>query len=187
MDNLNNLLRILQESEDVKPVLTDKNGTEIYSFNDAVKKASTDILTNKLSPSQKVEPLQINQDGQTYRRSRKDYPAVDKGFFENRYRKMVSTKGGVKYANFEVVVDFRACREQEKGQVYSDNIVTYIFNVVNGEKEEGLKVELTGMKYISAQEFISKFKERLDVDSMKHLHALIEAKSATVPESTLSI
>ena len=98
-------------------------------------------------------------------------------FFENRYKKSTFNKEPV----YEVVTDWRACREQSTGHVYTNNVLVYIIGsskVTEAEAKQGIQPELIlkGTKQISDTEFIDEYKKKLNQQSMVRIFKLLDLR-----------
>ena len=78
----------------------------------------------------------------------------------------------VSKVQYEVVTDYRACKEQARGTVYTNNIPVYI---IGADKGNGTpKLVLVGTKVITDHEFVNEFKGKLNKDSMVKIMKLID-------------
>lgn len=188
------LQTILSENE-VTP-LGSLNGTPLYSFEDAQRINKIGLVKEKLQ-GKKVEFGQrpMREDGLGYKETQAKAIAVPPTFFENRYKKVevkeikVNDKTKkeeevVKDIYYEVVTDYRACKEQAKGRVYTTTIPVY---QIGAKKDKSGKPELylIGQRNISDVEFINEFKNKLDKESMVKIFKLLDSNPIESNEDKL--
>ena len=129
------LKSILSENE-VTP-LGSLNGTPLYSFEDAQRINKIGLVKEKIQ-GKEVEfgERPMRPDGLGYLETKSNAIAVPTSFFENRYRKVEvketivdektkKEKEVVKDVYYEVVTDYRACKEHASGRVYTTTIHGY--------------------------------------------------------------
>lgn len=152
--------------EKVKPI-AEKNGTKIVSYEDA--KTLSDMEMYERTPD--TGDRTFNPDG-SLARTRVLTAAInpDKRF-NNRYR----IKGKIGDRKMQVVVDYRALKEQSSGQIYLKNIPCYEI----GRDENG-NLKLEKVITVSDTEFISDFTDKLSVDVMAQVAPLIEEHGADI-------
>lgn len=175
------LKSILSENE-VTP-LGSLNGTPLYSFEDAQRINKIGLVKEKIQ-GKEVEfgERPMRPDGLGYLETKSNAIAVPTSFFENRYRKVQITKTVlnektkkeeiVKDVYYEVVTDYRACKEQAYGRVYTNTIPVYQIGAKKDSKGNA-DLFLIGQRNISDTDFINDFKGKLDKESMVKIFKLI--------------
>lgn len=175
------LKSILSENE-VTP-LGSLNGTPLYSFEDAQRINKIGLVKEKIQ-GKEVEfgERPMRPDGLGYLETKTNAIAVPTSFFENRYRKVQITKTVlnektekeeiVKDVYYEVVTDYRACKEQASGRVYTNTIHVYQIGAKKDSKGNA-DLFLIGQRNISDTDFINDFKGKLDKESMVKIFKLI--------------
>lgn len=175
------LKSILSENE-VTP-LGSLNGTPLYSFEDAQRINKIGLVKEKIQ-GKEVEfgERPMRPDGLGYLETKANAIAVPTSFFENRYRKVeiVKTVANektkkeeiVKDVYYEVVTDYRACKEQASGRVYTTTIHVYQIGAKKDSKGNA-DLFLIGQRNISDADFINEFKGKLDKESMVKIFKLI--------------
>lgn len=175
------LKSILSENE-VTP-LGSLNGTPLYSFEDAQRINKIGLVKEKIQ-GKEVEfgERPMRPDGLGYLETKTNAIAVPTSFFENRYRKVEITKTVlnektkkeeiVKDVYYEVVTDYRACKEQASGRVYTTTIHVYQIGAKKDSKGNA-DLFLIGQRNISDTDFINDFKGKLDKESMVKIFKLI--------------
>lgn len=152
--------------EKVKPI-AEKNGTKIVSYEDA--KALNDMEMYERTPD--TGDRTFNPDG-SLARTRVLTSAINpENRFNNRYR----IKGKIGDRKMQVVVDYRALKEQSSGQVYLKNIPCYEI-----ARDEDGNLKLEKVFTVSDTEFISDFTDKLSVEVMKQVAPLIEEHGADI-------
>ena len=124
----------------------------------------------------------MRPDGLGYLETKASAIAVPTSFFENRYRKVEIVKTSlnektkkeetVKDVYYEVVTDYRACKEQASGRVYTTTINVYQIGAKKDSKGNA-DLFLIGQRNISDTDFINDFKGKLDKESMVKIFKLI--------------
>ena len=187
------LKSILSENE-VTP-LGSLNGTPLYSFEDAQRINKIGLVKEKIQ-GKEVEfgERPMRPDGLGYLETKANAIAVPTSFFENRYRKVEIVKTSlnektkkeetVKDVYYEVVTDYRACKEQASGRVYTTTIHVYQIGAKKDSKGNA-DLFLIGQKNISDTEFINEFKGKLNKESMVKILKLIGNNPAKQVEDTL--
>lgn len=187
------LKSILSENE-VTP-LGSLNGTPLYSFEDAQRINKIGLVKEKIQ-GKEVEfgERPMRPDGLGYLETKSNAIAVPTSFFENRYRKVETVKTSlnektkkeetVKDVYYEVVTDYRACKEQASGRVYTTTIHVYQIGAKKDSKGNA-DLFLIGQKNISDTEFINEFKGKLNKESMVKILKLIGNNPAEQVEDTL--
>lgn len=187
------LKSILSENE-VTP-LGSLNGTPLYSFEDAQRINKIGLVKEKIQ-GKEVEfgERPMRPDGLGYLETKSNAIAVPTSFFENRYRKVEIVKTSlnektkkeetVKDVYYEVVTDYRACKEQASGRVYTTTIHVYQIGAKKDSKGNA-DLFLIGQKNISDTEFINEFKGKLNKESMVKILKLIGNNPAEQVEDTL--
>lgn len=188
------LKSILSENE-VTPLGT-LNGTPLYSFEDAQRINKIGLVKEKIQ-GKEVEfgERPMRPDGLGYLETKTNAIAVPTSFFENRYRKVevketvVNEKTKkeeeiVKDVYYEVVTDYRACKEQARGRVYTTTIPVYQIGAKKDSKGNA-GLFLIGQRNISDTDFINDFKGKLDKESMVKILKLIGNNPAKQVEDTL--
>lgn len=175
------LKSILSENE-VTP-LGSLNGTPLYSFEDAQRINKIGLVKEKIQ-GKEVEfgERPMRPDGLGYLETKANAIAVPTSFFENRYRKVEIVKTvanektkkeeTVKDVYYEVVTDYRACKEQASGRVYTTTIHVYQIGAKKDSKGNA-DLFLIGQRNISDADFINEFKGKLDKESMVKIFKLI--------------
>lgn len=187
------LKSILSENE-VTP-LGSLNGTPLYSFEDAQRINKIGLVKEKIQ-GKEVEfgERPMRPDGLGYLETKSNAIAVPTSFFENRYRKVEIVKTSlnektkkeetVKDVYYEVVTDYRACKEQASGRVYTTTIHVYQIGAKKDSKGNA-DLFLIGQKNISDTDFINEFKGKLNKESMVKILKLIGNNPAKQVEDTL--
>lgn len=163
----NQLLEVLTEAADVKPIL-DMNGKKLYTFDGSVKKSAADMLNKKAGFAEaELGHRELGPSQDNYRRINKKHAAVDpSALFNNRYKKETGSKaGGKPTAIYTIVTDYKALQFQQTGQVH-DNIVGYQVKVSKDEKGV-LTSELVRLVQVSGQEFVNDFTRKLSPRDMQ--------------------
>lgn len=187
------LKSILSENE-VTP-LGSLNGTPLYSFEDAQRINKIGLVKEKIQ-GKEVEfgERPMRPDGLGYLETKANAIAVPTSFFENRYRKAQITKTvlnektkkeeTVKDVYYEVVTDYRACKEQASGRVYTTTIHVYQIGAKKDSKGNA-DLFLIGQRNISDADFINEFKGKLNKESMVKILKLIGNNPTEQVEDTL--
>lgn len=187
------LKSILSENE-VTP-LGSLNGTPLYSFEDAQRINKIGLVKEKIQ-GKEVEfgERPMRPDGLGYLETKTNAIAVPTSFFENRYRKVEIVKTSlnektkkeetVKDVYYEVVTDYRACKEQASGRVYTTTIHVYQIGAKKDSKGNA-DLFLIGQRNISDADFINEFKGKLNKESMVKILKLIGNNPAKQVEDTL--
>lgn len=188
------LKSILSENE-VTP-LGSLNGTPLYSFEDAQRINKIGLVKEKIQ-GKEVEfgERPMRPDGLGYLETKANAIAVPTSFFENRYRKVEAKetivdektkkeKEVVKDVYYEVVTDYRACKEQASGRVYTTTIHVYQIGAKKDSKGNA-DLFLIGQRNISDTEFINEFKGKLNKESMVKILKLIGNNKTEQVEDTL--
>lgn len=188
------LKSILSENE-VTP-LGSLNGTPLYSFEDAQRINKIGLVKEKIQ-GKEVEfgERPMRPDGLGYLETKANAIAVPTSFFENRYRKVEvketivdektkKEKEVVKDLYYEVVTDYRACKEQASGRVYTTTIPVYQIGAKKDSKGNA-DLSLIGQRNISDTEFINEFKGKLNKESMVKILKLIGNNPTEQVEDTL--
>lgn len=188
------LKSILSENE-VTP-LGSLNGTPLYSFEDAQRINKIGLVKEKIQ-GKEVEfgERPMRPDGLGYLETKSNAIAVPTSFFENRYRKVEvkdtivdektkKEKEVVKDVYYEVVTDYRACKEQASGRVYTTTI--HVYQIGSKKDSKGnADLFLIGQRNISDTEFINEFKGKLNKESMVKILKLIGNNKTEQVEDTL--
>lgn len=187
------LKSILSENE-VTP-LGSLNGTPLYSFEDAQRINKIGLVKEKIQ-GKEVEfgERPMRPDGLGYLETKANAIAVPTSFFENRYRKVEIVKTSlnektkkeetVKDVYYEVVTDYRACKEQASGRVYTTTIHVYQIGAKKDSKGNA-DLFLIGQRNISDADFINEFKGKLNKESMVKILKLISNNQTEQVEDTL--
>lgn len=187
------LKSILSENE-VTP-LGSLNGTPLYSFEDAQRINKIGLVKEKIQ-GKEVEfgERPMRPDGLGYLETKANAIAVPTSFFENRYRKVEIVKTvanektkkeeTVKDVYYEVVTDYRACKEQASGRVYTTTIHVYQIGAKKDSKGNA-DLFLIGQRNISDTDFINDFKGKLNKESMVKILKLIGNNQTEQVEDTL--
>lgn len=187
------LKSILSENE-VTP-LGSLNGTPLYSFEDAQRINKIGLVKEKIQ-GKEVEfgERPMRPDGLGYLETKANAIAVPTSFFENRYRKVEIVKTvanektkkeeTVKDVYYEVVTDYRACKEQASGRVYTTTIPVYQIGAKKDSKGNA-DLFLIGRRNISDTDFINEFKGKLNKESMVKILKLISNNQTEQVEDKL--
>lgn len=187
------LKSILSENE-VTP-LGSLKGTPLYSFEDAQRINKIGLVKEKIQ-GKEVEfgERPMRPDGLGYLETKANAIAVPTSFFENRYRKVQITKTVlnektkneeiVKDVYYEVVTDYRACKEQASSRVYTTTIPVYQIGAKKDSKGNA-DLFLIGQRNISDTDFINEFKGKLNKESMVKILKLIGNNQTEQVEDTL--
>lgn len=187
------LKSILSENE-VTP-LGSLNGTPLYSFEDAQRINKIGLVKEKIQ-GKEVEfgERPMRPDGLGYLETKSNAIAVPTSFFENRYRKVEIVKTRlnektkkeetVKDVYYEVVTDYRACKEQASSRVYTTTIPVYQIGAKKDSKGNA-DLFLIGQRNISDTDFINEFKGKLNKESMVKILKLIGNNQTQQVEDTL--
>lgn len=187
------LKSILSENE-VTP-LGSLNGTPLYSFEDAQRINKIGLVKEKIQ-GKEVEfgERPMRPDGLGYLETKANAIAVPTSFFENRYRKVEIVKTRlnektkkeetVKDVYYEVVTDYRACKEHASGRVYTTTIHVYQIGAKKDSKGNA-DLFLIGQRNISDTDFINEFKGKLNKESMVKILKLIGNNPTEQVEDTL--
>ena len=187
------LKSILSENE-VTP-LGSLKGTPLYSFEDAQRINKIGLVKEKIQ-GKKVEfgERSMRPDGLGYLETKANAIAVPTSFFENRYRKVQITKTvlnkktkkeeTLKDVYYEVVTDYRACKEQASSRVYTTTIPVYQIGAKKDSKGNA-DLFLIGQRNISDTDFINEFKGKLNKESMVKILKLIGNNQTEQVEDTL--
>lgn len=187
------LKSILSENE-VTP-LGSLNETPLYSFEDAQRINKIGLVKEKIQ-GKEVEfgERPMRPDGLGYLETKANAIAVPTSFFENRYRKVEIVKTvankktkkeeTVKDVYYEVVTDYRACKEQASGRVYATTIHVYQIGAKKDSKGNA-DLFLIGQRNISDTDFINEFKGKLNKESMVKILKLIGNNPTKQVEDTL--
>ena len=168
---------ILDAAEDVKP-LGEVNGVKIMSFRDQNIAAQADMINNEVAPGF----AQMNPDGSIARSSYK-YAAVNiDSLYENRFRQIeVRDAAGDVKKKVQVVTDYRACKDQKSGRIYTKTIPAFVI------ARQGRKLVLENTVLISDDEFLSEFTNKLNLDAMNEILPLIQKAVSDVTPVGLQI
>ena len=187
------LKSILSENE-VTP-LGSLKGTPLYSFEDAQRINKIGLVKEKIQ-GKEVEfgERPMRPDGLGYLETKANAIAVPTSFFENRYRKVQITKTvlnektkkeeTLKDVYYEVVTDYRACKEQASSRVYTTTIPVYQIGAKKDSKGNA-DLFLIGQRNISDTDFINEFKGKLNKESMVKILKLIGNNQTEQVEDTL--
>lgn len=137
----------------------------------------------------------MRPDGLGYLETKANAIAVPTSFFENRYRKVEvketivdektkKEKEVVKDVYYEVVTDYRACKEQASSRVYTTTIPVYQIGAKKDSKGNA-DLFLIGQRNISDTDFINEFKGKLNKESMVKILKLIGNNPTEQVEDTL--
>jgi hypothetical protein len=171
------------------------NGTPLYSFEDAQRINKIGLVKEKIQ-GKEVEfgERPMRPDGLGYLETKANAIAVPTSFFENRYRKVEIVKTvanektkkeeTVKDVYYEVVTDYRACKEQASGRVYTTTIHVYQIGAKKDSKGNA-DLFLIGQRNISDTDFINEFKGKLNKESMVKILKLIGNNPTKQVEDTL--
>ncbi|MGM0175698.1 hypothetical protein [Enterococcus sp. DIV0800] len=170
-----NLKEILNEAEETQPLLK-LNGMPVYNFKDAQAMNKAILAEEKFLGHRPADvgERQLSPDGLTYARSKIDHAAINpETFFENRYRKVAipveeaaeGEKADVKIkykVKYEVVIDYRAIKEQSSGNIYTNHIEVLVI----GQSRMKGQLQVETIKTISPREFVEEFVGKLDQKAM---------------------
>lgn len=180
------LMDILKEATTAEPIAM-VNGKKVYDFQNAQKLNKADLVEEKaLGKKLELGDRSVGENGLSYTSSNVSRAAIDPNtYFENRYRKIEQkpATGKPKSTKYEVVVDYRAIKEQASGRVYTDNVITFV--IAKNEAGE-LVAETTNT--ISADEFVRDFKKKLSFESMARIiGAINKLENMDMPADELEL
>lgn len=169
--NIKEISNALDKAKDIKPLAV-KNGMQIVSYEDAIILNQLEMLDDAPDMGER----KFNPDG-TLARSKKKIASINVDtLFLNRYRKVAGKK-------YQVVIDYRAIKEQSSGVVYAKNIVAYEI----GRDKDTDELKLIKVVNVSDDEFVSEFTHKLDIPSMVRIRHLLGDADANLTEDTLDI
>ena len=90
----------------------------------------------------------------------------------------------IKDVYYEVVTDYRACKEQASGRVYTTTIHVYQIGAKKDSKGNA-DLFLIGQRNISDTDFVNEFKGKLNKESMVKILKLIGNNKTEQVEDTL--
>lgn len=168
---------ILDAAENVKP-LGEVNGVKVMSFRDQNVAAQADMINGDVDPGF----AQMNPDG-SIARSNYKYSAINvDALYENRFRKVVEKDAaGETKEKLQVVLDYRACKEQKNGRIYTKTIPAFVVS------RKGKKLAIENTVLITDDEFITDFKSKLNMDAMNEILPLIQNAVSEVSPVGLNI
>lgn len=163
---------ILQEAESIKP-LGEINGVKITTFHDQTILSQADMIEGEVPSG----IAQMNPDG-TVARSNYKYASVNvDSLFENRFREI--EEDGQK--KLEVVVDYRACKEQSTGKIYRKTVQAFVV------ARKGKKLVIERVVLIPDDVFVKDFTRKLDLAAMSEILPLVQVKISDVTPTALTI
>lgn len=163
---MQSVVEILQ-AKDPKPIGT-INGRPVYGFQDG-KLVANKALALEKNGEKKIEygDRPVNRDGQTYKHTESVALCINPElYYLNRYRKIKQNGKTI----YEIVIDYRAIKEQASGKVYTNSILVYQLGQEKGE------LELLGTKMIDDIEFMNEFKSHLSVEAMQKVADVLREK-----------
>lgn len=158
------MTEVLVESEKVEP-LAEVNGMKVVSFEEAQTLNQAELMKKELGQGGETGDRTFNPDGSVARSKTKVAAVNYDSVFSNRYR-LVKKRG--ESDCLEVVVDYRAIKEQERGQIYVQRIQAYVI-----KRDEDKNLVLDHITTVSDRDFISEFTHKLNADAMKEILPLI--------------
>lgn len=164
--------------------ISNVNGKNVYTFNDAVKVTNRELAEEKLNGKrEEFGERETRENGMAYTKTKCSSVAINpENYFSNRYKK-VKEEGKTIY---EVVTDYRAIKEQSTGRVYTNNIIVDMVSV-KAEPKGKQKIEYVGKKTISDSEFINDYKSYLNVEAMQKVASVIISSGQTSEGDSLEI
>lgn len=158
------MVEVLNQAEEVNP-LAEVNGIKVVSFEEAQTLNQANLMRKEMGEETETGDRTFNPDG-TIARSKTTVAAVNyDSMFLNRYR-MVKRRGENNV--LEVVVDYRAIREQERGHIYVQRIQSFII-----KRNDAGELELEQITTVSDREFISEFTHQLNAKAMAEIYPII--------------
>ena len=167
------------ESAEQATVLAESNGIKVMNFRDQNACQQADLIEGVVDPGVRS----MNPDG-TVARSYTKYAGVNvDSLFENRYRYIEeSDEEGKTTKKVQVIVDYRACKEQKTGRCYVKSLPAY---VVSRGFQKKLRIERVDS--ILDEVFVREFTKKLDRDAMTEILPLIHDRVTDVSMDKLSI
>lgn len=198
MTGIEHMSNIIGDAKAASPIMKTANGVPVYDTNDytAMSKAR---LMERRAMGRKTNPeagtRQMTPDGLGYTSSRARAVAIDPNtYFVNRV--VIETEDFpsptkseperiVSLKRYCVVTDYRAIKEQDSGNVYTNNIVVHVIGKVNPRSN---KLSLLSTKSIGVDDFVNKYREQLSHSDMKTILGIIgQHEIKAVPEVSLEI
>lgn len=157
---MNNIIKEIIDAQTPDPIAT-LNGKNVYTFADAQQINKQAVAEEKLMGKHGVVIRDFDEMGRC-RRTACDAVAINpEKYFENRVKRVeVYKENGKPEVLFEVVIDYRAIKEQTTGNIYTNTIPVYVV----GKQGKGIMVR--EIKAISDAEFVRDFKDKLDLESI---------------------
>lgn len=166
---MSKILETMQKAQEVQPI-GEKDGVKVVTFEDAVALNDADML----EPKQGVRTRAYNPDGTLARTSRMTTAMNVESYFINRFK--------LKAKKLNVVVDYRAIKEQATGACYLKQIPCYVFG-----RDEANNLVLEKVTTVGDTEFISDYINTLEPGAMAQLLPLIAAHGTNQTTSELPI
>lgn len=164
---------ILEQRDKITPI-ADVNGMKLVTYDEIASISMAEQMESTIDMGDRT----VNPDG-TIARSRVKFAAINpENLYINRFR-VIHTDEGDK---MEVVVDYRAIREQDKGQIYVQRVPSYI--IARNSKGKLFVEKMTSVK---DTEFVSDFTRKLNIESMKEILPLIAREGKDISTESISI
>lgn len=164
----------MKDAEQVE-VLGERDGVKLVSFADAQTLNTAEIIAQREYGKRDTGDRTLNPDGSPARSRCKAAVVNVDALFDNRYRRIKGNK-------LEIVTDYRAIREQSRGQIYAKQIPCY---VVSRDAEGNLKLDKT--ETVSDTDFIADFTHKLSKESMVEVLPLISDGGTEVTTDEIPI
>lgn len=172
------MVDVLKEAEEIKP-LAEVNGIKVVSFDEAQTLNQSNLMRKEMGEETETGDRTFNPDG-TIARSKTTVAAVNyDSMFANRYR-MVKRRGDSNA--LEIVVDYRAIKEQERGRIYVQRIQSFIIT----RNKDG-ELELEQITTVSDRDFISEFTHKLNAKAMAEIYPLITRSGGEISTDDILI
>lgn len=163
---------ILDEAQNVKPI-GEINGVKITSFHDQTVLAQADMIEGEVPSG----ITQMNPDGSVARSTYK-YASINvDALFENRFREIEID--GVK--KIQVVVDYRACKEQSSGRIYRKTVQAFEIS------RHGKRLAIDNVVLVTDDIFVKEFIRKLDIDAMGEVLPLIQVRVSDIVPTGITI
>lgn len=164
---------ILDQRDNIKPI-GDANGVKLVTYDEITSISMAEQMDKTIDMGDRT----VNPDG-TIARSRVLYAAVNpENLYINRFRTLHTEDGD----KMEIVVDYRAIREQERGQIYVQRIPSYI--IARNSKGKLFVEKMTSVK---DTEFVSEFTHKLNINAMKEIFDLIASEGTSISTEDITI
>lgn len=157
---------ILEQRDSIKPI-AERNGMKIVTYDEITSVAIAEQIESQIDMGDRT----MNPDG-SVAKTRTKFAAVNPdNLFINRFR-VLHTDDGDK---MEIVVDYRAIKEQDRGRIYVQRVPSYII-ARNGKG----KLFVEKMTTVSDVEFVGEFTHKLNNNAMKEILPLLATHGANI-------